>query len=118
MINKIVIPAFIIVTIFAIIGAVTTGLVAHEYSHKQDFKEISNDGYIALFVIPDDQGFIETMINSYGRYQYSFDRSDSSENERINQYTEYKAYFISFAIAGIFVVSYIILMWRKDEKES
>lgn len=106
--------------VFALIGMITASVVLHEYSHKIDYKEISKDGEIALFVIPDNMSF-KTFFSeqALAQYTYSYYMEDKEEESRISKYTEWKAYGVTITIVLIFLISQLIVLKRwilgKDE---
>ncbi|MEA3329183.1 MAG: hypothetical protein U9Q06_00375 [Nanoarchaeota archaeon] len=105
MIKKI---AFVIILMFALVGAFVTSTVFHELSHYNDFKDISENPEICALNIP-------TQINSFkdlnvGYYKFTH----SSENQEIYEqklkYTELKSHSLDLAVNLILAVCLIILI--------
>lgn len=97
----------IIFMFFAFAGFVFVSNIAHEYSHKQDFKSIAKDGSICLFEIGGNKSFFQKDI---ANYNFKIRDEDELKYEKIRKYTEYKAYGIDFIIFVIFLYTNIKIL--------
>ena len=109
--------SFGILLLFSVIGIVTSSMIIHELSHKQDFKEISRDGYTALFVIPDNTSFKSFITSPGAIYNFYPTEGNKEESNRILKYTEIKAYLISTSMILFYIVAMIIVMLRLKNEE-
>jgi len=88
---------------FAIFGLVTGATILHELSHKQDYKEVAHDGELCGLVIPNDIG--DLWNGAAGYYSFHYNVSSRPEVDRIDKFTERKAYTVMYALTLIFIVS-------------
>ena len=106
----IVIVAFFVLILFSYAGVILVSIAAHEFSHVQDYKDFAVKGSICLFAIGNlsEAGFYlhQDVINNESQQIY----------ERINTYTELKAYTIGIAIGIIYLILFGIVfydwVWR------
>lgn len=101
--------SFIIFILFSLFGLLLFGNIIHELSHKQDFKNIVDKDTDNICILQFNKGAVAS---------YSFVPNNYSEFERINKYTEVKAYSITIFIyiIYIFIVISICLFLLKLEK--
>jgi hypothetical protein len=103
------IGAFVILVIFGFFGAFILGIVLHEYSHANDFKDVAQNAEICGLVLPNNMG---DLITGEGGY-YQFSVPNSTENaqkvQEIKKYSELKAYSITFLVLLFFVSGLTII---------
>lgn len=80
------------------------GLI-HEYSHYLDFKGLVN---------PETDKICFLEGNSFMNYQYEFKISNLRAINKIEEYTEFKAYFISFLVLVLILLSHFIVLESLD----
>lgn len=99
-----VVTAKVIISLFALIGVLSVGILLHELSHERDFRYVSNSGKICLIEYKGLGGFYEFNVNAY----------NSESIEDIRKYTEIKAYAIN-AILLYILIQCLIIVWRWDK---
>lgn len=103
---------FVIFFLFGIIGVCFTMVVLHELSHKQDFHSYVKEDYICALVLPEKiSGFWKDLDAPAGYYGFIYDKNNETivkEIQKIEEYTEKKAYFITFIIGVIFFVCFLM----------
>jgi len=114
--------AFTILCVFAFMGSIFAGTILHEYSHYYDYRNVRDklsDQVICTYYQPLEFKWDE-ILYSYGSYSFKVNSSDTEtikEIERIDKYTEWKAYFISTIVVIIFTVVMFMVLF-KLERES
>lgn len=102
-----------IITLFSLIGLFAFTTVIHEYSHYLDYKQVSgNTGDVCLFDMPANNSLSEWM-DIGGSYSFSVNTKDGEKMkavDRINKYTEWKAYGIALFI-GLFWCIALVVLW-------
>jgi len=100
--------AFVIMCIFSLVGLLVGGTLIHELIHKSDFKEIKKTN---------ERMCILTFPNETGFYEFSFDKKQIPQYNKIMEYTELKAYSIELMIIIIFIISFFIALdevWKQN----
>ena len=103
----------IIFLFFAFIGAMQTSTLLHEYSHYRDYKDLETyeDGKICLFEFPANETKLSTLWNIKGKHSFTLKQRDFNEADRIDNYTEWKAYGISAFVLILFLMSFNYWLW-------
>jgi hypothetical protein len=117
------IALFCLVTL-ALIGTVMLGIIIHEYSHFNDFKELNvTDNTICGLVLPTKWENLSYFVNEpAGYYAFKINSSDASEVTRYKQIdkdTELRAYIIGSIAFVFFIFCYWIIIfgrYRDQEK--
>jgi hypothetical protein len=87
---------------FSIIGFLLSGNIIHELSHKYDFREIEKTS--------ENTCFLTLSGKDVAFYEFSSPSNNSKEINKINQYTEVKAYSLDIILALIYFFSLIIVI--------
>ena len=109
--------AFISIIFFSVFGFVVFSYLIHELSHWQDFKEVAEDDRICFRI---DNFSLDIRSDNADAAVYTFYPKEGSEKEveRIERYTEYKAYGIDAILLIIFSLAFsmVTFEWfgRKD----
>ena len=104
--------AFFTLCLFAIIGALTLAIALHEYSHAYDFKDVAKNETICLITTPSS-----SLNDVLGYYEFEYNQEDKPQIDKIDKYTEPKAYAISLAIllTLTFAMSYVLSHRSQNE---
>lgn len=107
--------AFYILLIFAFIGFLSLSTFLHELSHKNDMKNIAEEGSICLLNIPDNISLKEKLFNLYGSYnfEYPINNETISILDKIKKTTEYKAYKYDFLLGAVLIICYITVIYKR-----
>lgn len=107
--GKIFVISFIALSLFAFIGALLVGTVLHEYSHMQDFNEHATKQEVCMLNLPTEINWKSLWnLNAYYGMEYSID--DEQEIQRIDKYTESKAYIVTSVVMLIFIIFLTIVV--------
>jgi len=99
--------AFFVLIVFAIIGGAFSSIALHELSHFNDLEVIEKES--------EELCFLSYPVNGVLGY-YSFDAvGQDKEIERIENYTEIKAYGITIFVLFILIFSLFIVIYRYNE---
>jgi hypothetical protein len=117
------IALFCLVTL-ALVGTVTLGIIIHEYSHYNDFKELNvTDEELCGLALPTKWINLSYFVNEpAGFYAFRINNSNSTEvirYQQISKDTEFKAYIIGSIIFIFFIFCYWIIIfgrYRDQEK--
>ena len=95
--------AFILLVLFSIPGLVLVGTLVHEFSHKQDYKDLAINQSICAFYIPEASlsNLFSMRVGSY-YFTYNATNETLAKIEEIDRYSEKKAYFLEFLVALIY----------------
>lgn len=104
--------AFTLVIAFGLVGAIVLSIVFHEYSHASDFKEIAKETQICGLVLPTKASDLVNSEGGYYIFSYENDNITSSKVDGIQEYTEYKAYSVTFSVLLLFTIC-LIVIFRK-----
>lgn len=101
--------AFLVIIVFAIFGVIIFTVIVHELSHQLDYQKVHpmNESICGFVISPN-------LINGdIGFYSFNYHSKYTDEVERINDYTEKKAYTITTIMLIFFIISFHIVL---DEK--
>jgi hypothetical protein len=111
------IALFCLVTL-AIIGTAGLGIIIHEYSHYNDFKElnVTNEELCGLSLPLKWENLSYFVNGPAGYYSFRINDSDPAQvirYQQISKDTEYKAYIISTFIFAFFIFCYWIIIFGR-----
>jgi len=117
--------ALFCLVLLAFVGTITLGIIFHEYSHYNDFREfnITNESLCGLALPTTWINWTYFLHQPAGYYSYSIytNKSDLVEikkYEKVEKDTELKAYLISGGFVVFFLFCYwIIIFGRYRDKE-
>ena len=103
--------SFFFIMVFSVFGFVVFSYLIHELSHWQDFKEIATDDRICFRV----DNF--TFGSDGASYWFVPVKGSEEELDRIDRFTEYKAYAVSGVSLVFFCVFFCSVLWAWLMKE-
>lgn len=111
-------------SLLALIGTVTIGIVLHEYSHLNDFRQFNvTDEELCGLSLPTHWDNWTTFVKGHaGYYAYRINISENNTQEiiqyqKIDKNTETKAYAISIFVFGFLIFCYWVLSYASLRKE-
>lgn len=114
--------ALFFVVVFAIIGESFAGIVIHEYTHYNDFKDYNiTDQRLCGFVLPTwphIANWTNYIWSAAGYYNFEYDETNLSAEElaaikQTNSNTEVHAYTIGALIFVFFLICYMIIIFGR-----
>lgn len=106
-----------ILIIFSVLGVILFINLVHESMHKFDVRDINkSQEYMCLLNFPFNLTFKHFLTGDAAYYNISYNKKDNSLVKEKWKYTELKAYFVSWTIAIIYIVSfYGFLIFKKNK---
>jgi hypothetical protein len=99
----------------ALIGTTLSSIYVHEYMHMKDFEKVSVvDETLCIFSVPTNLTWSGFLNGNAGYYNFHFNEKDKPMIEKINKYTEIKAYFMStviFIVMGGVILTYVFMKY-------
>ena len=106
---KLVNISFVVIMVFSVFGFCVFSYLIHELSHWQDFKDTVIEDRICFRV----SNFSFFGENSDGAVYSFFPKANTTEvREKIDKYTEYKAYGIDAFFLILFSIGFCMVFWR------
>ena len=95
--------AFIFIIICSFVGFTLISTLIHEFSHKQDYKDVAINQSICAFYLRDASAsnLFDIRLGSY-YFIYNTTNETLAKLEKIESYTEKKAYFLEFLLTLIY----------------
>ena len=115
--NKLLLFAFSIVVIFSLFGLFIAGNLLHELSHKQDFRKYAYDDSLCFLMIAKNRTFSNFFNSPVAQYTFNTNKTDEIAVDKIEKYTEWKAYSLDIILAIIVITSIIIILHHLKENE-
>lgn len=107
-----------VILIFSIFGVMMFSNIIHEYSHKKDHEGIVFSDSFCFLELPGNTSLGNILYSPIASYSFKFYASDQEKVDKIDSYTEKKAYTYSILISLFWLVCFITVMYnRKKEKE-
>jgi hypothetical protein len=97
---------FYILVFFGFIGCAFCSLIIHEISHWQDYHRLVVDDTICIFAFPENFNIYTFWNTAGGFYNYKYNTTVTrlaSKMEKIDSYTELKAYGLQILVLIIFL---------------
>ena len=92
---------YFILIVFAFIGFTFTSNLLHELSHRNDFKDVSDNVEVCLLSLGDAIAY----------YDFNYDIKDAAKVSEIKKTTEYRAYGIEFALFLILLMAIMFVLY-------
>ena len=94
---------FLFIIICSLAGVTLISTLIHEFSHKQDYKDVAINQSICAFYLRDASAsnLFDMRVGSY-YFTYNATTENLAKIEKIEGYTEKKAYFLEFLFALIY----------------
>lgn len=101
----------LILLMSSLIGIIFLQTLFHELSHRDDFKDIAKGRGICLLNYPSNLTIKTFWNDAFAYYSFSVNKTYREEYERIEKYTEWKAYSVLFLIYLVWLFSLILCFW-------
>jgi len=106
--------SFVFILLFSVFGFVIFSYLAHEISHWQDLKDVAVDDRICFRV----SNFSLFGENTDGASYRFFPKEGAEEEvERIERYTELKAYGLDVILLVLFCICFSMVIWNWYSKD-
>lgn len=100
--------SWLIIGLFTLLGLFFTGILLHELSHKQHFKEIEKD--------QEELCILNWGGKNIGYYSFIYPNEENPEVEYIGKTTELNAYLLKIVLCLLFLLSlYFLFKGGLDE---
>jgi len=107
--------ALIIIIIFAVLGSAVSSIAIHEYSHAQDYQGLTKNEEVCALVLPETPSDLLNAKQPAGYFSFDYNPEDIKEINRIDKYTEKKAYSLSALPIALLAISVLALIIAKTE---
>ena len=101
-----------IIVIFSVLGLVLSVGFIHEFSHRNDFKNLATDGYSCIFYFPINMTYTD-MLMLKGIHHFDYANASDAQVTDIEKNTELKAYGINIVVIIIYFLGiFFIYSWK------